>query len=440
MAWGLTLTAALLLAEIPQVSPAPALQLCYRRQLVLGEVAKFEVSPAGGEVLTDGCEVELQLRDQTGRLIGEFPLQTIFAGSTNSLAFHYATETSPDALTLCPELAVRWREREFRYSAALPAAGLQATGNSDCEWHQLPLRALSADAAGACRPSASAVTSGYRTRLKIFSETCGRPIEVEVDADRVPLLEYDLSPWIHQQVGWSGGGRDYDGELGCIRSGRGSPQFVDQGFAVSALRFDGEGAIFRLPAAALPARAAWRFAFDFKPEGDGVGMEVFSSGTEEVRERLSEIKVLESGALAARLRLEDGRTVTLTSMYKVRPNVWNHVELDCDLDKVTLTLNRREPAVATIAAPIGNSEKDSWFGGRPGAYFKGMLKNVRIVHDPAAADRTTDVMFFFDTDFSEMPALKDFRIAGGWGINNDEFQDRFLSNRLRWQLWTLRIE
>ena len=42
--------------------------------------------------------------------------------------------------------------------------------------------------------------------------------------------------------------------------------------------------------------------------------------------------------------------------------------------------------------------------------------------------------------FREIPTLEKWRIAGGWGIHSDEFKDEYLSDRLRWQLWTLRRE
>lgn len=42
--------------------------------------------------------------------------------------------------------------------------------------------------------------------------------------------------------------------------------------------------------------------------------------------------------------------------------------------------------------------------------------------------------------FEEVPSLERVNIKGGWGIHADTFEDRYCSERLKLQLWTLRIE
>jgi len=44
--------------------------------------------------------------------------------------------------------------------------------------------------------------------------------------------------------------------------------------------------------------------------------------------------------------------------------------------------------------------------------------------------------------FADAPGLKGLRIAGpnSWCIHAPTFKDDFLSDRLRWQLWTARYE
>ncbi len=41
--------------------------------------------------------------------------------------------------------------------------------------------------------------------------------------------------------------------------------------------------------------------------------------------------------------------------------------------------------------------------------------------------------------FKEVPSLEQMKIAGSW-VHTKAFKDEFLSERLRLQLWTLRIE
>jgi len=38
------------------------------------------------------------------------------------------------------------------------------------------------------------------------------------------------------------------------------------------------------------------------------------------------------------------------------------------------------------------------------------------------------------------PKLPDYTYVGDWGIFSPEFKDEWLSNRLRWQFWTMRYE
>ena len=51
----------------------------------------------------------------------------------------------------------------------------------------------------------------------------------------------------------------------------------------------------------------------------------------------------------------------------------------------------------------------------------------------------TDIMVFLDTeDYTDaLPELKTFRLKGTW-VHTPQLEDRYLSDRLRWQLWTLR--
>lgn len=40
-----------------------------------------------------------------------------------------------------------------------------------------------------------------------------------------------------------------------------------------------------------------------------------------------------------------------------------------------------------------------------------------------------------------LPKLPDFRMGRhNWGIYSEDFKDEYLSDRLRWQFWTLRYE
>ena len=44
--------------------------------------------------------------------------------------------------------------------------------------------------------------------------------------------------------------------------------------------------------------------------------------------------------------------------------------------------------------------------------------------------------------FADAPGLEDLRIAGSdkWCIHSPDFKDEYLSDRLRYQLWTARYE
>jgi len=67
----------------------------------------------------------------------------------------------------------------------------------------------------------------------------------------------------------------------------------------------------------------------------------------------------------------------VTAPGTVRRGEWNRLELVMHADAVELVLNGISSGRVKCATP-GRTDTPSWFGGRQGKMFVGLLRNVRI--------------------------------------------------------------
>lgn len=275
----------------------------------------------------------------------------------------------------------------------------------------LPVAVLGAHAIAAdgkiCRSKPVVVgrRSGEKTKVRVYSVAMKRPVEIDVDRERVPVLRYDITPRATGTAVLSQFGRAFDASLGappsratlrnrgcssfahCSIISEGSrklpcwaPQVVPVGQVRPGLRFDGTGTYFALPHGALPQNAAYRLSFDFKPVGTGVGMEVFSCGTSKIWSNLGRLFVDKDGTLSgAYVSQWDYKDTSLKSAGKVLPDAWNSVEVICDVASFELILNGRSSGKVPCTMPA-RYDSNCWFGGRGGSLFKGDIRNIRISH------------------------------------------------------------
>ena len=246
---------------------------------------------------------------------------------------------------------------------------------------------------------------GRKAKVRVYSNTYKRPVEVEVDAERVPVIEYDVTGYRTGTAVKSGFGRAFDAALGgstaiATQRSRGSssfvhvclideasrtlpcwaPQQVDLGHGTSALRFDGTGTYFSTPMAVIPQNAAFKLAFDFKPDGSGEGMEVFSGGSSTIWGHLARLAVTDGKLVGTYVSTYDYQDTVVRSACDVRPDAWNHVEVVADVGTLELILNGESSGKVKRTMPA-RYDSCCWFGGRKDALFKGLIRNVHITHD-----------------------------------------------------------
>jgi len=279
----------------------------------------------------------------------------------------------------------------FEASPDLPVTvmGAHVIGKDGKLWRSLPVVA--------------GKRSGARRKVRVFSLAKGRAVDVEVDAERVPDLKYDLSGERTGIVVGSGFGRAFDGTLGCSTALatmriRGSSSFVHVGLIDEAsrllpkwapeqvvedgeiaLRFTGTGTYFTMPPAVLPQNAAYRLSFEFKPDGDGEGMEVFSTGSGTIFGNLAWLKIVDGKLTGLQVNMQEAPDTFLESVDKVVPKAWNRVEVICDVDSLELILNGRSSGKRKCVLPA-RYDTSSWFGGRKGALFRGYVRRVELQH------------------------------------------------------------
>lgn len=246
--------------------------------------------------------------------------------------------------------------------------------------------------------------SGKRVPVRFWSSFHQEVRTVDVAAERVPDLVYDVSGTRTGVVCPSGHGWAFNGILGgftaaATRRNRGGDsrqhcclydarrwrnpscapeQVVEDG--IPTLRFDGSGTYFVLPGGVIPRTTAFRLSFDFRVDDlGGCEREIFSCGLPELWGTVGYIKVMPDRSLRAiGLSVHEYGDACLRSPESVREG-WNHVELVSLCDSMELVLNG-ESLGRVVVLPPGRFDANCWFGGRKDRLFKGAVRNVKVKH------------------------------------------------------------
>ncbi|MBM4051060.1 MAG: LamG domain-containing protein, partial [Planctomycetes bacterium] len=248
--------------------------------------------------------------------------------------------------------------------------------------------------------------------LPVWSDTRKGPVEVSVDARRVPDIEYVMDPR-HGSALCTPAGRSFWGHDGGYTdsvTGRGgdggldgSP-FVDrknypEGAVKMApdwvvedgrhcLLFDGVGTFVALPQGVLPRRGPFTLAFEIKPLEVSKPQVLFAHHGHYVGSLTVQ---LEGGRLAGRFVNQDLEKFTFTADRPMQPNVWTRVTVVYDLTRLRAWLDGVETANVPCRGP-GLYDTPSVFGGFGGkakaadefvgntGWFKGHLRALRVIH------------------------------------------------------------
>ncbi len=239
---------------------------------------------------------------------------------------------------------------------------------------------------------------GEAERRRCWSATKRAPVEVTIAANRQPPLVYDFSCRSGDIVK-SGAGAMFDGVLGTVSfvathrnrngatfyhacpedfSGKPSRAPVRVGVnGETALRFDGTGTYFAIPAGAITRFGAFKLSFDVRVDDPEREQQLFATGTTSQYGAIGKLFTRKGGELSAFVCGFHDDDTMVDSGVRLKAGEWAHVELAWNVDTAELTVNGRSSGKVKCVAPL-RYDAGSWIGGRKGEYFKGLVKNVRI--------------------------------------------------------------
>ena len=258
------------------------------------------------------------------------------------------------------------------------------------------------------KPIVTGERSGRKTKLTCWSEYAQKIVPVEVSAERVPVLAYDISGDATGTEVRSGFGRPFNGSLGgytaaatlrnrggdtrqhcCLNDERrrGHPSCAPRQIrtdGIPTLEFDGSGTYFVLPGGTLPRYCAYRLSFEFRTDDPGREQEIFGSGygIPEHWGMIGYLRIREDGRVSGVGLSEHPRDdAALLSSNAIDPKGWNRLEVVFRVDSFELVLNGVS-AGRVKALPPGRHDANCWFGGRKGRVFKGQIRNIGVSHCP----------------------------------------------------------
>lgn len=236
-----------------------------------------------------------------------------------------------------------------------------------------------------------------RVPLRIYSETERAPVDVQVAASRVPVIDYEFDP-VRGAVLLSGDDRPFWASLGGYTNtttGRGSPNGLWRStrgiYPASATRsaprwveedgrpcleFDGIGTYVELPRETLPRRGSYAMSFDVKPatESDQFLLVTRIGGSQkglglQIRD----------GRLVANYVNNDWRSHSLETGLEVPAGEWSAIGVRHDFEQMELSVNG-ETALFDVTLPANNIGFTLIGDGWTGNWFEGRLRDLRITH------------------------------------------------------------
>ena len=125
----------------------PNLIVSYRRTLVPGETAVFEIISVPETGATGAVTVQLRLTDaETGKVVRKYAPQRLDLGTMREIRLQSPAEDWADNVALVPQVMVLSGERMLDYTRGLPQIEIVPGGSSDHKWVMVSLRDVATDA------------------------------------------------------------------------------------------------------------------------------------------------------------------------------------------------------------------------------------------------------------------------------------------------------
>ena len=125
----------------------PNLILSFRKTMVFGEKAVFEVLSVPERGASGMAEITLTLKNEDGAVLCGFKPKSINLGIMDEIRFTAASEEWAPSAAVIPELQVKVGGETRRFENGLPFAELRTGGSYDHKWATIPLRDVATNAA-----------------------------------------------------------------------------------------------------------------------------------------------------------------------------------------------------------------------------------------------------------------------------------------------------
>jgi len=236
---------------------------------------------------------------------------------------------------------------------------------------------------------------GESIALPLYSEARGEVMLVDVVADRIVNLNYDLSD-AHGSSIHAPGQPDFHGLAGGVPmySAAFAPSKMAREYPADAAhtkptwttedgrpcrRFDGKSNFILFPPETLP-RGAFTMSFTIKPTSDQTQMLCTTRGYHQGCFQL----LLIDGKLEGSYIDHAWQVTPLKTGLEVPVGSWSDVTVSYDLRQFVFEVNGKRAVVP--CAGRGGTYQPLIFGGRGKTFFEGYLRSLHITHQPLAPD------------------------------------------------------
>ncbi len=284
-------------------------------------------------------------------------------------------------LTLRPER----RDSVFQFQAVTPEGR---------QWRSVPLLALSGQ-------------KSQMRKIQVFSDTENRPVTLQVGANRVEDIRYELTdrygtslPVSAGRCYWAsrggyllhstykGGGATSLYAIGNLPANSNYPADAVCGVpelkgedGTAVLNFDGKGNFITLPQGVLPRRTAYSMTMEIAPDKDFSG-NCLLIGSSTCRGAHGGLRIfVRNGKLAFEFMNKELKCTFRDTGIVLPTGVWSKLRISRDLEKLTFELDGK--IAGEFACPgIGVNDTLSIVGGsgQKHDYFKGKIKALSIQH------------------------------------------------------------
>jgi hypothetical protein len=252
------------------------------------------------------------------------------------------------------------------------------------------------------KPILLGTASSNKSQIAVYSDTANKPVDLSIDDNRVPDINYIFSPSTHGCVLTTDSGRPFWATLGGyfaqvtgrgggnagddspFISGRGfpkdtthtAPDWVKTEDGKEALRFDGKSTFISLPQGVIPDRAALIIDMDIKPD-NATGKQLIIANRSYYPGSLSVFS--DNGELKVDyLGYNDSKT-SLDCGIALPAGKWSHLQIRYDQENLVVSVDGETSKNIIINGP-GRYTTASVVGGWGDDWFAGEIKSLRIRH------------------------------------------------------------